>query len=109
MKPIISSIAPALAMASMLALSACATPETRVRTALQDAGLSRPMSKCMAQRMVDQLSLLQLRRLESLSGLRDSRIGDMTFDQFFHHVRALKDPEIISVVSRAGLGCAISG
>ena len=41
-----------------LALSACATPETRVRTALMDAGLSQPIAACMADRMVDRLSLI---------------------------------------------------
>ena len=34
-----------------LALSACATPETRVRTALMDAGLPQPIAACMADRI----------------------------------------------------------
>jgi type IV pilus biogenesis protein CpaD/CtpE len=53
-----------------LALSACATPETRVRTALMDAGLSRPIAACMADRMVDRLSLVQLNKLSGLKKLR---------------------------------------
>ena len=32
-----------------LALSACATPETRVRTALMDAGLSQPIGQAVGQ------------------------------------------------------------
>ena len=39
-----------------LALAGCATPETRIRTALTEAGLSKPVASCMADRMVDRLS-----------------------------------------------------
>jgi hypothetical protein len=48
-----------LVPAIALALGACATPETRIRTALTDAGLSKPIAGCMADRMVDRLSLFQ--------------------------------------------------
>lgn len=41
-----------------LALAGCATPETRLRTGLNNAGLSKAMSACMAERMVDRLSLV---------------------------------------------------
>jgi hypothetical protein len=48
----------------------------------------------MADRMVDRLSLLQLRRLSVRSAAsRTSAITDLSLDQFFHKVRALKDPE----------------
>lgn len=50
----------------LLALSVCATPETRIRSALMDAGLSKPIAACMADRMVDRLSLVQLNRLNGL-------------------------------------------
>ncbi|MEY3878121.1 MAG: hypothetical protein RLZZ191_1804, partial [Pseudomonadota bacterium] len=53
-----------------LALSACATPETRVRTALMDAGLSQPIAACMADRIVGRLSLIQLNKLSGLKKLR---------------------------------------
>jgi hypothetical protein len=89
-------------------LSACATPESRVRTALLDAGLSKPVSTCMAQRMVDRLSLGQLQKLSRLSALRGSRIGDLTVGEFLKKTRALGDPAIFAVVTTAGLGCAIA-
>ena len=92
----------------LLALSACATPESRVRSALLSAGLSKPVSTCMAQRMVDRLSLGQLQRLSSLSDLRDRRIGDLTIGEFLKKTRGLGDPEIFAVVTTAGLGCAIA-
>jgi hypothetical protein len=90
-----------------LALSACATPETRLRTGLYNAGLSKAMSACMAERMVDRLSLVQLRRLSSLGTLKDKRIGDLTFDQFLHRVRALRDPEILTVTTSSAALCAL--
>lgn len=92
----------------LVALSACATPESRVRSALMDAGLSRPVSTCMAQRMVDRLSLGQLQKLSRLAGLRERRIGDLTIGEFLRQARALGDPEILGVVTTAGLGCAIA-
>ncbi len=92
----------------LLALSACATPESRVRTALLDAGLSRPVATCMAQRMIDRLSIAQLRRLSSLSSLKGQPIGELTVGEFLRHARALGDPRILGVVTTAGLGCAIA-
>ncbi len=93
-------------IALSLALSACATPETRLRSGLVDAGLSPAMSACMAERMVERLSLLQLRRLSSLGSLKGRRIADLTLDQFLHKVRALKDAEILAVSTSSAAVCA---
>lgn len=90
-----------------LALAACATPETQLRTGLRDAGLSAPISACMAGRMVDRLSLVQLRRLSSLKGLGDTRIGETPVRDYLHTVRALKDGEILAVTTTAAGACAI--
>jgi hypothetical protein len=97
-----------IAASALLALSACATPETRVRTALMDAGLSKPVSSCMAERMVDRLSLGQLQKLSRLGDLRDTKIRNLTVGEFLKQTRALGDPEILTVVTTAGLGCAIA-
>ncbi len=97
-----------LPASALLVLSACATPESRVRTALLNAGLSKPVSTCMAQRMVDRLSLGQLQKLSRLAALRDTKIGNLTVGEFLRKSRALGDPEILTVVTTAGLGCAIA-
>ena len=97
-----------LAALSLLALSACATPETRVRTALVNAGLPRPMASCMAQRMVDRLSLGQLQKLSRLSGISKAQFGQLSVSELLRRTRALGDPEILTVVTTAGLGCAIA-
>lgn len=90
-----------------LALTACATPEVRLRNGLMAAGLSRDTSACMADRMIDRLSLAQLHRLSDLSKIDANRIGEMRVGQFWRQIRALRDPELLSIVSRAGLSCAI--
>jgi hypothetical protein len=92
----------------ILALSACASPESRVRTGLINAGISPPVAGCMARRLTDRLTIQQLRRLQSISTLRGQRIGDLTTEEFLHRTRALDDPEIVSVVTMAALRCAIA-
>jgi uncharacterized lipoprotein YmbA len=96
-----------VAIASVLALSACATPETRVRTALMDAGVSKPIATCMADRMVDRLSLIQLNKLSGLKKLRGQNMRKITVDELLKRTRSLQDPEILGVVTSSGLICAV--
>ena len=97
----------ALVSITVLALSACATPETRVRTALMDAGLSQPIAACMADRMVDRLSLIQLNKLNGLKKLRRQDMRQVTVEEFLRRTRALQDPEILGVATSSGLICAV--
>ncbi|MBL9069417.1 MAG: hypothetical protein JNM03_05430 [Sphingopyxis sp.] len=94
-------------LAASLMLGGCATPETRLRTGLNNAGLSKAMSACMAERMVDRLSLVQLRRLSALGSLKDKQLTDLSLDQFLRKVRALKDPEILTVTTSSAALCAL--
>ncbi|MET0360923.1 MAG: hypothetical protein ABW048_04130 [Sphingobium sp.] len=95
--------------AAVLLLCGCATlsPESRLRAGLIDAGLSPRMAQCMAERMADRLSITQLRRLQSLASLRKADMGAITLDRFLYKVRALEDPEIFLVSSKAAIGCAL--
>lgn len=88
-------------------LAACATPETRVRNGLMSAGLSAPISACMADRMVDRLSLGQLSKLNGLGKLGKRNAGDVTFKEFVKQTRSLQDPEIVGVVTSSGVICAV--
>lgn len=97
----------AITLAAALLLSGCATPEQRVRAGLIDAGLSRPMATCMAERMVQRLSLLQLRRIGRIGDLREANLRELTVDQFLHRARALGDPEILAVMTTSAGLCAI--
>ncbi len=94
------------AAGAFMLLAACATPETRVRSALTGAGVKPPIAACMADRMVDRLSLMQLRRLGRLGKVKDAA-RDETLDQFLKRTKALQDPEILAVVSTSGAICWI--
>ena len=100
-------VAAMLLMGTSLFLAGCATPETRLRTGLENAGVPKTQSACMADRMVDKLSLTQLRRLGSLASLRDPDAREDSMSQFLHRVRALKDPEILSVSISSAALCAL--
>lgn len=89
-----------IAAAAMLA--GCATPEARLRAGLVNAGLSPPLAACMAHRMADRLSLMQLRRIGDLPQARES----VSAGEFLHRVRALRDPEIFSVSTSSAALCA---
>jgi hypothetical protein len=93
--------------ATVLILAGCATPQSQLRTGLIEAGLSKKQSACMAERMVDKLSIGQLLKLRSLGNLRDERVGEVGTRRFLRNVRALQDPEILAVTTRAALGCAL--
>lgn len=99
----------ALSTGAALLLAGCATPEQRVRSGLIDAGLPAPLATCMADRMVDRLSLLQLRRLGRLGTLDGAAARDLTIEQYLRRARALGDPEIWGVVSTSAAICAIRG
>ena len=98
-----------IATPAALLLASCATvsPEARVRAGLMDAGLPPSTAGCMAENMVDRLSLVQLRRIESLASLRKSHMDNLTVDRFLYKLRALEDPEIFAVTSKAAISCTL--
>ncbi|NNM78664.1 hypothetical protein HJG53_17390 [Sphingomonas sp. ID1715] len=89
----------------LLALASCAGPESQLATGLQRAGLSKATAACMADRMVDRLSLGQLLKLRSLGSLGEDRPGSAT--EFMRKVRALRDPEILSVTTSSLAVCGL--
>jgi hypothetical protein len=91
-----------LSIALLLCLSACAVPEARLRAGLINAGLSESLAACMAERMVDRLSLAQLRRIGDLPRAREAA----SVQQFLQRVRSLRDPEILAVSSSSAALCA---
>ena len=89
-------------IAASAMLAGCATPEARLRAGLVNAGLSPPVAGCMAGRMVDRLSLMQLRRIADLPQAREA----VSVGEFLHRVRALQDPQILSVSASSAALCA---
>ena len=73
--------------------------EHRVRTALVEAGLSERNSDCMAHRMVDRLTIGQLRKLEALRGDKRSMLD------YLAAVRRVGDAEVIAVTASSAALC----
>jgi hypothetical protein len=73
-----------------------------LRDGLVEAGLSPPLAGCMAGRMVDRLSLVQLRRIADLE--QAGRAPSL--DEWLHRVRALRDREIVTVTTSSAALCA---
>jgi len=94
----------------MIALSACSQPfEGRVAAKLHAAGIPEPIAQCMAKRWVDRLNVLQLRKIEQLSGAVGERHkdGSLTVIGFISEVRRMDDPEIVTVVTASAGICAL--
>jgi len=91
----------------LLTLASCATPESQLRTALGNAGLSPRIAGCMAERMVERLSVGQLLKLRSLGRLGDGPVGQLSAAEFLRRVRALGDPEIVGVATSSLAVCGL--
>ncbi len=91
-----------LALAVVLAASGCVSKLAygRVKTALTDAGLSDANAACMADRMTDKLTILQLRKLQALQGEKRSLADYVTA------VRRVGDPEVLAVTATSAAVCA---
>ena len=89
----------------VLTLASCAGPESQLATGLQRAGLSEATSACMSERMVDRLSVGQLLKLRSLGSLSEDRPRSAA--EFVRKVRALRDPEILSVTTSSLAVCRL--
>ena len=87
----------------VLAITAC-TPSKlaygQVKSAMIDAGLSERNSACMASRLTDRLSLIQLNKLKRLKG--DHR----TLFDYVAAVRKVGDAKAIEVTASSAALCA---
>ena len=84
-------------------LAACAPSKLaygQVKGAMIDAGLSEPNAACMATRMTDRLSLVQLNKLKQLRGEKQS-LAD-----YVAAVRRVGDAEALSVTASSAALCA---
>lgn len=92
-----------VSLAACALLASCAVPEVRLRAGLVNAGLPRPLAACMAERMTERLSLIQLRRIGDLPRATSS----VSVQQFLHRVRSLGDAQILAVSSSSAALCAV--
>ena len=86
-----------------LVLAAC-TPSKlaygQVKSAMIEAGLSEPTAACMAGRMTDKLSLVQLNKLKKLRG------SNRSLSQFVGAVRKVGDAEALQVTASSAALCS---
>jgi hypothetical protein len=96
---------------ALLALASCAAidPRVQVREKLIEAGIKPSMADCLAEKLVRKLDHDQLRELARVAKLPRQDVGRMSIYELAGRVRAIQDPRIVEVVTRAGLGCAIAG
>jgi len=90
-----------LAALALLVLAGCVDRmvESRVESALVEAGLSDQDAGCMARLMVEELTIAQLRKLKALK-------GDMqSMDDYVEAVRRVGDAETLAVTASAAVLC----
>lgn len=94
---------PLMLLPPLLMIAAC-TPSKiaygSVKSAMTDAGLSDANAACMASRMTDRLSLIQLNKLRQLKGEKRS-LAD-----YVDAVRRVGDAEALSVTASSAALCA---
>lgn len=92
-----------MAIAAVAVLAACSPSKLaygQVKSAMLDAGLSEPNAACMATRMTDRLSLVQLNKLKQLRGEKQS------LSDYVAAVRRVGDAEALSVTASSAALCA---
>jgi hypothetical protein len=102
-------LAVSLALAGLVAGCSTVSPEAKVRDKLIAAGVKPHMAGCMADKLVRKLDYSELKQLNAVAKLPREHPGALSFDELTYRLQALDNPHIVSVVTRAGLGCAISG
>jgi hypothetical protein len=98
-----------LAACAALALTGCVQTiaENRVESALLRAGLDQRTSTCMAERMVDRLTIGQLRKLEGLKARKGEPVRPTTLKGYVDRVRRVGDAEVLAVTSSSAALCAV--
>lgn len=102
-------IAFSIALAGLVAGCATVSPEAQVRDKLVAAGVKPHMADCMADKLVRKLDVSELKELGRVAKLPRENPGALSFDELTYRLQAVNNPHIVSVVTRAGLGCAIAG
>jgi hypothetical protein len=93
----------------VLALGACSTPESRVRSSLINIGLPETTATCMADNVASKLSSQQIRTLSRMSGMSERKIGDMNIGEFTRLLARSDNAEMVAIFARAGVGCVVMG
>ena len=93
--------------AAALLLAGCTQTiaQSRVQSALIDAGLDRGNADCMATRMVDRLTIDQLRKLEALKPQGGEPARPTTLQGYVDRVARVGDAEVLAVTTSSAALC----
>ncbi len=80
--------------------------EWRVKSGLMDAGVGEDRATCMAARMVDRLSILQLRKLLKIQAQNGEAAEPAGLGDFIKRVRRIGDAEVVAVTASSAALCA---
>ncbi|RDC60532.1 hypothetical protein HME9302_01743 [Alteripontixanthobacter maritimus] len=95
-----------LAVPLMLVGCVDAIAESRVKSALVDAGLDDANADCMAERMVDRLTIDQLKKLERVKAEAGERETGLSLSDYVKRVRRVGDGEVVAVTASSAALCA---
>ena len=84
------------------------TAEVRLEDEFVARGLPQPMAGCMAERMAQRLSVLQLRKLENLRAQEGERAIPLSIAEFLERVRRVDDGEVLEVAASSAAVCAFA-
>lgn len=82
--------------------------EARVEQALLDNGAPAPLAECMAGKLVNQLSIEQLLKLERLAPEEGEDRLPASGREALARINRVDDPEAVRALAGAGAGCSVS-
>lgn len=94
-----------LVAAAVLLCGCAVSKEARIRAALTDAGVPRPVAACMADIMADDLTVEQLRAMADAAALVQRPAGEVTLERALKALRTVGDPAIVGTLALATAGC----
>ena len=89
-------------------IATCLPAEGRLEDEFVARGLPQPMAGCMAERMAQRLSVLQLRKLENLQAQEGERAIPLSIAEFLERVRRVDDGEVLEVAASSAAVCAFA-
>lgn len=95
-------------LVSALSLAACASPSSRISTALQLYGLGPDKADCVGNRLEGALSISQLRQLGRAARQipAGTTAGTLTAADLARAASTIDDPKVPLEVARATLACS---
>jgi len=81
--------------------------QARVEAALVSAGAPPELAACMAPKMVERLSLVQLKKLERLRADEGENIVPLSSTELIGRIQRVYDPEALQITGAAAARCAL--